>query len=469
MNTDAKGHKSKVAGQRSRLRSSFDFRLSTLKQRRFSFSTLAAVLVLVLLIVNAAMMMSYHMKEVPTYDFLAFYTAGRILNEFGPSVLYSLETQRALHREIEPLTDQRPLWAYLNPPFVALLFAPLALMSYRAAYILMALVNLMLLIAALLIGTRSQSREMRWLCTLGTLATVPAYYAFYNGQLVCLLLLIFALLLHDLQRGHDWRAGVWLALLLMKPQVIVVPVLLLAWKRRFKTLSVAAVVAAALGLVSFAMVGLAGAREYWQVMQMSVTNDPKLAFYAETMHNWRGFFLRADLSKWTTLATVGACAATLALLFWIWRGRWQPDPQKLIALIFAALLVSPHCHWHDYVLIGLVFALLVPLVKDSSTMWLIAATFALASWASLWLPNNFSAVHLIAVASLLTIGLIVKPTKLNYGIADGHKDTKAQREMKGTWCLRVLVAIFGGERRFLYDQENMSPQAQNLSGASVLD
>ena len=112
------------------------------------------------------------------------------------------------------------------------------------------------------------------------------------------------------------------------------------------------------------------------------------------------------MGEWTALATICACAATLVLLFWIWRGRWQPDPQKLIALIFATLLVSPHCHWHDYVLIGLVFALLVPVVKDSSTMWLIAATVALASWASLWLPNNFSAAHAIAVASLLLIGLI---------------------------------------------------------------
>src|SRR5262249_14054814 len=158
---------------------------------------------------------SQHLRNVPTYDFLAFYAAGRIVNEFGPSKLYDLEIQREIHRCIEPLTDRRPLWAYLNPPFVALLLAPLARLPYQSAYRLLLPINLALFIGAILIATRGYSKEMRLACLLGGLPTVPAYYAFYNGQLVCLLLLLFALLIRDLRDGRDRRAGIWLGLLLL--------------------------------------------------------------------------------------------------------------------------------------------------------------------------------------------------------------------------------------------------------------
>jgi hypothetical protein len=381
---------------------------------RLPFSAVAGVVILGLLIVNMAILMVHHLRKVPTYDFLAFYAAGRIVSEFGPSKLYDLEIQREVHRRIEPLTDRRPLWAYLNPPFAALPLAPLARLSYQSAYRLLLVINLILFIAAILIATRGYSKEMRLACLLGGLATVPAYYAFYNGQLVCLLLLLFALLIRDLRDGRDKRAGIWLGLLLIKPQLLIAAVLLLIWKRRSRTLLVAGAVDLALGVVSLAMIGWAGIGDYCRIAVMSATGDSSLAFFPQTMHNWRGFFLRADIGEWAAPAAAAASLLTILALLWIWRGEWNPNPGKLIALIFVTLLVSPHCHDHDFILVGLALAVLVPIVKESSTVWLSATTFALAtwavpnlaSWASPRLGSGFSVLHATSVLVLLVSGIV---------------------------------------------------------------
>jgi hypothetical protein len=389
------------------------------RSSRPSFDAAAGVVILTVLIVNMAMLMSRHLRKVPTYDFLAFYAAGRIVSEFGPSKLYDLEIQREIHRRIEPLTDRRPLWAYLNPPFVALLLSPLALLSYQSAYRLLLAINLTLFVAAISIATRGYSKEMRLACLLGGLATMPAYYAFYNGQLVCLLLLLFALLFRDLADGRDRRAGIWLGLLLIKPQLLIVPVLLLIWKRRFRTLLVAGAVDLLLGLVSFAMIGGAGTIDYSRIAVMSATGDSSLAFFPQTMHNWRGFFLRADIGGLAAPASAAASLLTILALLWIWRGEWNPNPGQLIALIFATLLISPHCHDHDFILVGLALAVLVQFVKESSTVWLSATTFALATWA---LPNlaswasprfgsRFSVLHTTSALVLLVIATVAARTR----------------------------------------------------------
>jgi hypothetical protein len=374
-------------------------------RRRISLGSLAAGAILVLLILNTAMMMAYHVRNAPTYDFLAFYTAGRIVNEIGPSKMYNLETQRELHRQIEPQTDRRPLWAYLNPPFVALLLGPLAKLSYQGAYSMMALINLVLLVGALSAATGGLRPDARLVCAMGTLASLPAYYVFYNGQLTGLVMLLFALMLHDVRGHRDRRAGIWLAFLLIKPQLMIAPVLVLVWKRRWPILGAAAIVGAILTFISFLMIGRQGASEYLQIARLSISNDKRLAFLAETMHNWRGFFLRAQLGEWSAPATIFACGATLGVLLWIWRGRWRPAPGNLMALVIAALLVSPHCHYHDYVLMGLVLALFAPLVSESPILWLSTATIALASWASFWMPKTFSAMHAAAVIGLVVIAV----------------------------------------------------------------
>jgi hypothetical protein len=376
-----------------------------MKIRRFCPLTSVALLIFALLIANGAMLLRQHAREVPVYDLIAFYAAGRIVSLYGPARLYDLDIQKATHRRVLGASvDRLPLCAYLNPPFVAPLFAPLALLSYQSAYVAMGLLNILLLAAALTIATRGQPPGARAVCLVGTLAAAPAFSTLRFAQLSGLMLLVFALFLRDLTRGNDRRAGVWLALLLVKPQLLVAPVILLAWKRRWGTLGVAAACAAVLGIVSFAMVGTAGVADYWRLAGLEVTNDAGLAVAAPAMHNWRGAMTRAGLGVWAWPAAALASGATLGVLLRIWWGPWRPDGPGLAALVLATLLVSPHCHEHDYVLAGLAMAALAPLAAERPTMWLAAACFALATWVGPWVLGSASVLHATAVAVLLGIG-----------------------------------------------------------------
>ncbi len=319
------------------------------------------------------------------YDFLAFYTSGRILNEYGPTRLYDLDLQRALHQGVEPSADRRPLWPFLNLPFVAIFFAPLARLPVKEAYFVWMIVNLTLLVATMLImawkpGPRgeggssprsirenlrmnfgsSTAIEVKLLCIVGALALAPTAWGLANGQLTFLVMLVIALFFKDLLNRRDRRAGVWLGFLLIKQQLLVAPLFLLAFKRGWRTLTAALVVMLTLLLLSLGMVGMDGLSAYLNIMRMGVTNDPSVSFFAQSQHNWRGLFLRYGLEGGPLLlATSLASAATLGLLLYSWRGAWRPDALRLTALVLATLIVAPHCHWQEWALLAIVLSLFV--------------------------------------------------------------------------------------------------------------
>ena len=81
-------------------------------------------------------------------DFVYFYSMGRMLNEYPLDRLYDYELQKRICTEVHPLTSG----AYgpiPYPPYVGILFQPLARMSYPAAYLLWLCVSLILYIAGL--------------------------------------------------------------------------------------------------------------------------------------------------------------------------------------------------------------------------------------------------------------------------------------------------------------------------------
>src|SRR5438445_2249950 len=88
------------------------------------------------------------------------------------------------------------------------------------------------------------------------LAAVPVATALYMGQVALLLAIPVAEMLVSFRAGRDFRAGVWLAVLLIKPQYALVFGLLILWKKRYQALAGLAVGALALLLVGARARGL---------------------------------------------------------------------------------------------------------------------------------------------------------------------------------------------------------------------
>ncbi len=298
-------------------------------------------------------------------DFVAFYTAGRLLLHGRSGQLYNLATQA---------TEQRPLLASYDvaprpgvealpfhmPPFAALAFAPLAALPLPLAY---ALFNA-LSAAVLALALWRLLRRLGWPraeAALGVglgLAYFPVLGSLALGQVSPLLTALLALAALDLLGQRPGRAGVWLALSLFKPQYAALPLLVFVLARQWRLMAGFAVAATALGLLSVAVAGPDGARSYAaHLLSISAPGgDPTVA--PAFMHNWRGLATRLvppgqEYLVWP-LALL-ADALTTGALLWLWRGGWPPDQRarllRLSGLALAALLVSPHAHVQDVALL----------------------------------------------------------------------------------------------------------------------
>lgn len=291
-------------------------------------------------------------------DFRAYYTAGQMLWAGVRGDFYDLATQYWWQHLLMPeVPGQRFLLPFLNPPFVALALAPFTLLPLEWAYVAWAAVNvaLLALTCRIVLQALGHAGPGARLCVLGLALTfVPVTFALAQGQLTFVLVLGLLLSWAALRKGDDFRGGLWLSLLLIKPQVAVVPALVLAWKGRTRGLAGLAVAGAGLLIVSLAMVGWEGLWGYVQMTLAIPAWGDAYGVHPQAMYTWRGFLhlllgtdSAADVQTWWLLGV----AVALVLLAWSWRGGWSAASPvfdlQWAALVVVALLLSPHANSHD--------------------------------------------------------------------------------------------------------------------------
>src|SRR5215469_1467660 len=124
-----------------------------------------------------------------TSDFRAFYSAGT-LARITPSQLYNQQAQLAVQRDLEGVTDNLKL-LFVQPPFAALFYMPLTIVSYRAAYIFFVLFSAALLIPCL------------YRFGLKILLFLPVFACLAQAQLSIFVVLTFLLAWNKLEKGND--------------------------------------------------------------------------------------------------------------------------------------------------------------------------------------------------------------------------------------------------------------------------
>ena len=207
-------------------------------------------------------------------DFTIFYTAGKMLREGQGGQLYSSRAQLAVQAEFSRNAEIRrgPL-PYIHPPFEALFFVPFTYLSYPRAFVAWNLINLAMLCGVgVLLSSFLPALQVigLWQMVLLSLAFFPIFANFHQGQDAILLLLVVTLSFRSLDRDADFLAGCWLAFGIFKYHLILPLALILAlWRGRRFALGFAAVSSAAV-LISLALTGWNGAREYplyaWRIV-----------------------------------------------------------------------------------------------------------------------------------------------------------------------------------------------------------
>lgn len=298
-------------------------------------------------------------------DFSALTTAGRLLRDGHGHELYDLDVQEDTQRQVVGREDS-DFFAFMSPPFVGVLYLPGSYLSLHAAYWLTLALVAATVVAAALFAARSGrlSGRARTAFIVVTLASPPAYFALTQTQPSALAVIGVLATLALLRRGDTPAAGLPLALVAVKPQLLLGPILMLAFLRRWRSLGGAAAALVALAVLSAALVGASGIGDWTRLLREVAGESELYGIHADVMASWRGFLSGFGLAHGPTVAAGTLVLLALALLLagGVWR-RAAGMPTSPAALcqagamaVFVSLFATPHLHQQDLLL------LLVPAV-----------------------------------------------------------------------------------------------------------
>ncbi|HZQ41857.1 MAG TPA: glycosyltransferase family 87 protein [Acidobacteriaceae bacterium] len=292
-------------------------------------------------------------------DLRAFYTAGHMLRTGQADDLYIYPTEQHFQSTLVS-PDPRAL-PFMPPPFAALPFVPLSLLSFWPAWFIVAAVNILLLLACIaLLKPFLTALSARWKLApaLLVLSFLPAAIALLMGQLSILLLLVYSACFVCLRRGRNLTAGLILALALIKFQIALpVALLFLLW-RQWRVLAGFLAGSAFLTALSIYIVSPAAFLAYLHSlysMTTTITADRAtqlhFAILPHQMPNLYGLLF--TLTRGAALSHILILAASIALFAWTTLQR----PSLPLALC-TAMLVSYHLFFYDLTLLLLPLALL---------------------------------------------------------------------------------------------------------------
>ncbi len=320
------------------------------------------------------------------FDWSLFFAQALAVRAGAGSAMYDTVT---IDHYLQTLTTYSAVPAELTalpvpyPPWFAAALVPLTLLPGLAALALWLALSLG---AVLHLGYRVSQLlpDLGWVgSVVAILASVAVAWGLFMGQPAVLLAVPVSEMYFSLRAGRDFRAGLWLGVLLLKPQYALLLGLFILWKRRWF-----AVLGACLSGLAFVALGLLAAgvdslpRFIASVRELGDLHNeiagPLL------MMNWRAIVLAlrpgigeatGQLLVWT-LSLLTMLAALL-----LWRGRWNPTSDtfgpKFAALSIAALVGSYHSHVHGAALliVPLALAWASPLVTAPTRVALLLAVY----------------------------------------------------------------------------------------------
>lgn len=294
------------------------------------------------------------------YDFGLFWGAGRAFLTIGPGAAYDMHL---LGAQLQPLVGYYLPGDHLlkaapvpYPPVFFLVVLPFAFLPPLPSLLLWTLANLG---CALYVLHRIVSRQQpsAWLLIGTLLSFFPLALSFFVGQPMGLLLLLFYQGYRSIERGEEFQAGVWFALLLIKPQYACCLLFVLVLRRRWRALAGAATGGIALVVLSLVLLRASGLRALLALLH-AVTSFNTSDIALNIMISWRGLLatlVPPSAGREALLLTIALSLLTLGALVFVWRGsgelRGPRLPARMLATMIVTMLVGYHTHVHGAVLL----------------------------------------------------------------------------------------------------------------------
>jgi hypothetical protein len=384
------------------------------------------------------------------HDFFAFYSAATLVRTHQPQSLYDASVLTHLQRQIFPQpVGYAGYMPFLNPPSAAVLLSPLAALSEQSARLVWLSISLVLGAACVLVLTWGRDRRIRALAVLVVFASFPTYQTLVEGQWSFVMLLGCLGALAAARRGHYYLAGSALALLWLKPPVLVLVLIWLVLTRNWRTAAGMVGAVVALTVITLPWAGVSSDVNYLGYL-LSVSAAHVAGAGAAGQTAWEGALPNMEGLIGLAAAIVGqqhpfavdAIAGLLAVIFvgvfaWGMRGHWLDQP---IALRYAfaaaglAFLLNPHLYAQDCILLMVFVALAFsrmpsPRVSEggsslraqAAVLLVVGVMMDLSAIDTYWAQGLFfSPLHLLTLVLMAGVVILVWPHARTAGArADG--------------------------------------------------
>jgi Glycosyltransferase family 87 len=331
-------------------------------------------------------------------DFAAFYGAGALVRAGQGAGLYDRDKQREVQQEFLP--DHSDGWLdFAYPPFVAVLFVPLALFPFKLAFSIYSLAQVGACVGAVQLAATvtPRVRENRVVAAAVTLSFYPLMRSVLGGQNTGFSLLCAVGVAVSLCRSRDFAAGLWAAAWLFKPQ-LALAVILLGGVRRARGFWAAVVLGGAVWYGLGALVGGLAWPVWWWREGVLPFAHADVAFDLANGISLREVGLRLGVGPLAT-ALSALCLGTAAWRCWSWKGSIVP---LIATAIVATLLISPHTLFYDAGLLVVCFWVAVE-SDDQAVLTLATITWVLASLqvAAPWVPISPAFVSLVSATVMI--------------------------------------------------------------------
>lgn len=295
-------------------------------------------------------------------DFSAFYTGGAIVRDGLGSQLYDLDLQTQYQQTLlGGRSFSQDVLPFNTPPYLALLIAPLALLSLSQAFWLWALIQLIVLFSLILMLISLTSHwqfHERLLLILITLALPGMLRNFLLGALSLWMLLCLLGWYAALKRSSDHLAGIWILFGSIKPQIMVSPVMVSLAGRRWKTIEVIIIGGILVFLTSSLVLGLRVWPDFLERLIASGSYFDEYGINPAAMYNLKGMltiWLRSAWAKQINLVSLLAFIFSLILTIWLWRGKWEVQSPvftiRMSFTLFLGIFFSLHVNLQDGLLL----------------------------------------------------------------------------------------------------------------------
>jgi len=187
---------------------------------------------------------------------------------------------------------------------------------------------------------------------ISSLLFYPVFISLLKGQDTAFLLLGVAIWVYGVINRRNLWAGLGLSLTLIRPQIAIVLAIPFLFNRR-KVFWWFCAGGAALGLLSLAMVGLTGTRDYLHILTVSAGGQ-EYGLNQSAMFNFTGLALRLfpqidpGLIRWLGWGLFAA--GIVGLSVW-WKATPLIQIRHIGLAVLTSLFVAPHLHYHELTLL----------------------------------------------------------------------------------------------------------------------